>query len=130
MNCIACTKELTPDEERWGDTLGTYECLACREKRLEGRKGRKSAKVMCPCQREAIHPPLATCSKCFTEQASVMEVLMDILQHHGAIKMLAAKPIIEKAVQTGWKDEYMEEYQVNLLAVSKRLSKEDQEVNH
>ena len=89
--------------------------------------GKHKSKEMCSCGREAIQPPLATCPKCFTEQACVMEVLMDILQNHGVIKMLAAKPILEKAVQTGWKEEYLDEFQVNLLAVSERLSKEDQQ---
>ena len=37
MKCVACEKELSADEMRWGDILGFYECLACREKRTAKR---------------------------------------------------------------------------------------------
>ena len=70
---------------------------------------------LCPyCKERPISPPLNACQDCFAEQVIVMETFTQIQQSHGTVTALAAKPVIEKAVKTGWKDEYLTEFHANL----------------
>ena len=54
------------------------------------------------------------CQDCFAKACIVMESFTQIQRSHGTITALAALPIIEKCVETGWKDEYLAEFQANL----------------
>jgi len=40
-----------------------------------------------------------------------MEAFMHIMQDHGIVKALAARPVLAKAIKTGWKEEYLAEYE-------------------
>ncbi len=66
------------------------------------------------CNERPIQPPLGMCQNCWADGVVVMDAFMKIMQDHGIVKALAARPILAKAIKTGWKEEYLAEYEANL----------------
>lgn len=83
----------------------------------------KKTQELCPlCKERFIVAPLAYCMECFADELLCMEAFMQIERDHGMTKALASKPIFKKAVKTGWKDEYLAEYQANLQQMETKAS--------
>lgn len=49
-----------------------------------------------------------------------MEAFMQIQRDHGTVKAMAALPVLKKVVQTGWKEEYRQEYEAKLQSLQSR----------
>ncbi len=85
--------------------------------------GRKKDQ-QCTCGNAPIEEMFGTCIACFARDAAVYMVFVEIVCRHGMAVAEAAKPVLQKALETGWKEEYLEEFQVNLATQTARYGGE------
>ena len=67
----------------------------------------KKEKPLCACGKHPIEQQFGTCIDCFAKGVVIMDTCIAIQRSHAVTTMLAARPIIEKCVETGWRDEYL-----------------------
>lgn len=76
----------------------------------------KKTHPLCACGQHPIEEQFGTCIDCFAKRAVVYEALTQIGRDYGIVTALAARPVLEKAAETGWREEYRAEFEANLTA--------------